>query len=949
MKNLFNRILLAAMSVVLFGALTGCNPKQEVKPFSVSFKGAGPGSATVMATVPSPTTVSYLITDEEDPTLDEMMLNILGEKVTFYTDGEQQLLDFPVEENTKYYLYLVGILGEDFSKMYTFEFETGDFEFNQLATVVGVMPDGYKVQLKMPESVLTSEYGKPGSTAIRYTQGDLMIYNYYRTSKDDYFNLLYNGGRSVRRDTVITYNDKLNYGEAGIDVNEDGVVDENDMSILWNPIAPGEPVVFVVGEFEWMEEPEEYKKGGALEDSTYVVNGFAYPGGWDPGYYAPCLDTAKYFALYPDLQRKGLTKSAGIINDIDLTHDLDDAWTGAFQRKIFRTRVPAKLNGKFQLEVTNLKSVNANLRIIPSENIYRYLFTVLDDGAYNQMLGLLDGHEEYVQWAVTSYFAMYNFGQIQVVAETGETSAPICKFALTDYFYNVPAETKYHVLVTGMSGEIGSPQCFEHFTFSTPAKTKTRGPNVVVTALEDESTPYVASFNIKCTSYETNPVDRCYYAANYKSDWVYQVNGSNSNTYESLGHENQILDDNIISQINSETGYRINIPTIDGETTRLVVVAYNDENISNGIDLYEDAIEHPAVEDCTTPYAKAADNSYNELLDEDILVGDWTLTATLDGGKVVKERINIRRRFVEGVDYPKTLPEDVLKVYQDATEWTDDEIYGFFDEFIDVSKSFNRDRLRNQNKLLIENWVNDEMGSLTYYSPWDLFKHKKISMVDVPSMFARFGPKIYLHVNKSKSGADSLSVTANNMFVSPVAQWSTTPFYMAGCSASYEEGEEGKVSTIFQWSNAEGAWVGALEFPVTLSEDRQTITIKPIEANGTLWYPNVVGIASSYGGTTNYVLEKAILSEVVLTKGWDEPVEEEQPAPATRSLARTSRQISVIGDPNFIEYSPRGTFNGKSQQKREIVVDGKSKITTSEKLQENLERYHNALLKQLTK
>ena len=949
MKNLFNRILLAAMSVVLFGALTGCNPKQEVKPFSVSFKGAGPGSATVMATVPSPTTVSYLITDEEDPTLDEMMLNILGEKVTFYTDGEQQLLDFPVEENTKYYLYLVGILGEDFSKMYTFEFETGNFEFNQLATVVGVMPDGYKVQLKMPESVLTSEYGKPGSTAIRYTQGDLMIYNYYRTSKDDYFNLLYNGGRSVRRDTVITYNDKLNYGEAGIDVNEDGVVDENDMSILWNPIAPGEPVVFVVGEFEWMEEPEEYKKGGALEDSTYVVNGFAYPGGWDPGYYAPCLDTAKYFALYPDLQRKGLTKSAGIINDIDLTHDLDDAWTGAFQRKIFRTRVPAKLNGKFQLEVTNLKSVNANLRIIPSENIYRYLFTVLDDGAYNQMLGLLDGHEEYVQWAVTSYFAMYNFGQIQVVAETGETSAPICKFALTDYFYNVPAETKYHVLVTGMSGEIGSPQCFEHFTFSTPAKTKTRGPNVVVTALEDESTPYVASFNIKCTSYETNPVDRCYYAANYKSDWVYQVNGSNSNTYESLGHENQILDDNIISQINSETGYRINIPTIDGETTRLVVVAYNDENISNGIDLYEDAIEHPAVEDCTTPYAKAADNSYNELLDEDILVGDWTLTATLDGGKVVKERINIRRRFVEGVDYPKTLPEDVLKVYQDATEWTDDEIYGFFDEFIDVSKSFNKDRLRNQNKLLIENWVNDEMGSLTYYSPWDLFKHKKISMVDVPSMFARFGPKIYLHVNKSKSGADSLSVTANNMFVSPVAQWSATPFYMAGCSASYEEGEEGKVSTIFQWSNAECAWVGALEFPVTLSEDRQTITIKPIEANGTLWYPNVVGIASSYGGTTNYVLEKAILSEVVLTKGWDEPVEEEQPAPATRSLARTSRQISVIGDPNFIEYSPRGTFNGKSQQKREIVVDGKSKITTSEKLQENLERYHNALLKQLKK
>jgi hypothetical protein len=170
---------------------------------------------------------------------------------------------------------------------------------------------------------------------------------------------------------------------------------------------------------------------------------------------------------------------------------------------------------------------------------------------------------------------------------------------------------------------------------------------------------------------------------------------------------------------------------------------------------------------------------------------------------------------------------------------------------------------------------------------------------------------------------------------------------MAGCSASYEEGEAGKVSTIFQWSNSEGAWVGSLEFPVTLSEDRQTITIKPIDANGTLWYPNVVGVARTIGGAEQYVLEKAILSEVVLTKGWSEPAEEEQPAPATRSSARTSRQLSPVGNPEFIKYSPRSTFNGVRQQKREITVEGE--VTTYEKVQENLERYHNALLKQLKK
>ena len=965
--------LLVALVAVIGVVLTSCNPEPEAKKFSLQFTGYGPGYVSVNVTVPGPTTVAYTVLDfPDDLMLDPVMLTANADaNTTFYTDGPQQLLDYPIEENTKYYVYLVAALGDDYSQVYTYEFETEEFTFSQLATVVGVTPDGYKMYIQVPESVKTSQHGAPGSKAIRYAQGDLMIYNFYKTTNDDTYSMLYNGGKYLTEDSMVEFSDALNYGEAGADINEDGKVDENDISILWNPIAPGEPVVFLAGEFEWMSEPADYKKGGAMDGKTYFVNGFPFPGGWEDGYYLPCVDGTKYWPYYgknvdgtdkeddetengegtegedtgsADAPSTPATRGAGIINNIDLTSPIDAFWTGAFQRKVFRTRVPAKLDGDFEVKVENLRSVDASLTITPTENVYRYLFTVLDDGAYNQMLELLDGKTEYVQWAVTSYFAMYNFGQIQVAAEAGTTSAPAIEFNLTDFFFDVPSDTKYHVLITGMSGDIGSPQCFKHYTFSTPAKTKTRGPNIVVTPMPDESEPYEAVFNVKCTSVANNRAVRCYYGANYKMEWIHKVNSSSSYTYEYLGQTNEFTAAEL-SQINSEEGLTLRIPTIDGETTRLVVVAFNDENISNGIDKKEDPTEHPAVADCTTPFAKAKIER-NPLLDTDELVDYWTMTATVLGGKQMSQKVAIKRQFIAGVDYPADdkIPADVKEIYKKTTKWTDDEIQGYYEEFKTIAQSYNKDRLRNQNRLLIEGWIDDSQGTLSYLSPWDLFKHEKISMADVSSMFARFGPKIYLNVNKAKDGSDSLAISANKMFVSPIAQWSV-PFYMAGRRSDKDES-----NTIFQWSDDYGNWVGALTFPVTLAEDHNTITIHALENAGVKYYPNLVGISEGLGGATTYILENPIISDVVLTRGWTEPetpeAEPETPGesetPATRSVRSASRAVSPIGNPEFVKYSDMSDF---SSVRKRIVMDGE--VVTYEKLQENFEKFRKAQSKRM--
>ena len=932
MKNLINKILLVALVTVLGGALAGCVPEQGVKKFSVSYNGFGPGYASLMVTVPSATTISYVITEEPYIGISPQILNLVGTKNVIYKDGEHQLLDYEIVENTKYYVYLVGLLGETFSELYTFEFETGEFVFDQIATVVGVLPDGYKMHLSMPRSVTEKPHATPGSRAIRYSHANLMMYNLRRESSDDYEFLLWNGGRSVRRDTTLVYNDANNYGEVGYDADEDGDIDEHDKGMLWDPIAPGEPIVHIAAEFEYMKEPE-----GMGKDDNYVVNGFSYPGGWDPGYYLPCLDSAKYWGIY---KTKAMTKGAGAIHDIDLNSEVDYAWNGQFQRMLFRTRVPEVLDGKFEVSIEDLRSVDATVIITPVGKIFRYLFTILDDASYQYMLKLLNGREEYLQWAVTSYFAMMNFGAIEVAAPEGDYDnkvAPIASIMLSDFYYSVPSDTKYHVLITGMEGEIGTPQCFHHSTFSTPKKTKDYGPDITVTALPDESTPFLAAFNVKCEETPENPLVSCYYGANYYKDWVLEVNSGS--TYETLGQTNQFTAKEI-EKICSPEGYTMYIPSIDGAKTRLVVVGWNDENISNGVDTYEDVLAHPAVADCTTPYAEAEDLSLNPLLDPmesnnqtPLLNGDWTLTATvLNDGKeeVQRAKVSIKNALVVEEDYPANLPDSVLAIYKSTTKWDDDQIYGYFDQFKNLTEEFNEKRLRNQNQLLLEGWLdNDSEDRLMYMSPWDVFASKSVTTVDVESCFTEFGPKLYLKVLKDQHGLDSLALTADMYHASPAANWSV-PFYLAGYA------NQESYNTLFYFGT-ETVFEAPLEFPVELSEDKNTLTIKGFVANNTKYYPNIIGKDYSMLAGTVYILDHPIVSDVVLTRGWN-PESQEQETPAVRSSSwgQIAYPVTPEGNPKLIEYSHRTRFERQTPKEVQKID---YKILSYEEIQKNLDKY----------
>lgn len=741
-------------------------------------------------------------------------------------------------------------------------------------TVTDVMYDGFKMHVSVPETVKNSIHEQPGSRAIRYVQYDLMCYNYYKKygGISDYSFLLYNNSYKnyIIEDTTLEYSGKLNYGQVEYDANEDGVIDENDFDRLWNPITPGEPIVFLAGEFEWMQCPPEYEMGGIYEDYPYEVNGWYYPMGWPAGYYLPCADA--------------------------------EAWTGAFQKKQFETKKPSALNAEVEMDIENLGPVDATLLFTPDPEVQFYCVMILDDRAYNLMLELLDGREEYLQWATSSYFGMYNFGSYVFEGPLA------CK--LSDYFYDVPADSDYHVLITGLGDDKGSKQCFNHYQFRTPQKTKANGPTIVVEPLEVESSPFEAKFRIKCASPD-NPAVRCYYGSNYLKEWIYEINGGG--TYFQYGQSMQFSSYEL-KQINSEEGLVISLPSIDGETTRLVVVGYNDENTPNNLN-YEDITECPAVADLTTPYYTAQlSKSYYQLADA--LAGDWVMSAVVadyNGNRVTQtHNVSILKGFD---DYPASVPQEVRDVY---FKMTNNEIDALWAEFKNETQVFNTRRLENQNKLALIGWFGDDVSGYSQrMTPYDLFITDMYNAVDVKSLFADFGPKMFIEIADDANGKAKLTITADMMYGLPVSNWSE--HYYLAARADLEDN-----NTILYYSTIDGSFAAPLVFDVEYTEDFKTLTIKPIVENRESFYPNLI-YKSGLSGM--YYLEYPIVSDVTLTKGITKSAVGSLPPQKNVSVDPLSSELKIV--------HKQHTRFEKPVERKKVEVE----VMTLEKVQKNLEKY----------
>lgn len=844
MNKFLNKLPVIGLIAVMCSIMSGCKPTDK-NPFSVKIHEVGPGYVEVQVTAPNPVQIAYIVDTKEQLMNNPAVMFTKGDVVNVKPDDVIRI-DKNLKEETKYWLYLVAKLdAQNYSDIYTLPFTTTAYDFDELLTVVGRDYDGYQMRVTVPDDT------KERRNAIRYNQCCIMMYN-YMSGSDDYSSLLYNGARYTTENTTLVYSEDVNWYETGSDSDGDG---EIDLDTYYNPISPGEPVVFVAGEFSWMEDTEEYK-------DCY----FDYPSGWEPGYYIPMLDTLYY--------ETGANKqsSMGIIDGYEISRPMDDYWTGAFQRKHFRVREPELLDAGVEVKLAAASPIDLTFEFWPDDEVTQYAFGVFDDAMYNQVLELLNGNEDYMQWMVTSYFAAYTFG-------TKVASGPV-QANLTTFYYQdaIKENTDYHVFVTAMGNSAATSQSFQKFTFRTTEKVLDE-PEIIVTEVEDEVTPYEAVFNIKCTTASKGiPVTECYYAANYLRDWLLAINGGS--TYFGIVTGNKAYSyftADEVEEINSEEGLTIRIPTVDGETTRLVVVGYNEEYTPNDLN-YEFIEECPAVADCTTPYTDP-----KPYVDEDLyldLVGDWTATAMLTDSKGEKtfEHSSKITLAADLYDYPETLDDEVYKIYEETGNNGKDkeEVDAMWYEFKQLAEEVTVERLQNQNRLVGIGWLNaDSYGRLDARTPYDLFVATDYNSVDVSSLYNDYGPKWYLETSKDAQGNVTYSIPIDANFLPPAANWSV-PFYLGAM-------EKDAYMTI---TYGEG-WTPS--FPVTVSADRNTITIHPLVHEDVNYYPNMIGIDYMMQQT---LLENPVISEIVLTRGWTE----EESANVQSSVRRSSGNVQAKGD-----------------------------------------------------
>ena len=113
-------------------------------------------------------------------------------------------------------------------------------------------------------------------------------------------------------------------------------------------------------------------------------------------------------------------------------------------------------------------------------------------------------------------------------------------------------------------------------------------------------------------------------------------------------------------------------------------------------------------------------------------------------------------------------------------------------------------------------------------------------------------------------------------------------------------------------------------FPVTVSEDRNTVTIHPLVlTDGTKMFPNMIGIDPTMGTQ----LQNPVISEVVLTRGWSGSANKQS------AVRGAGQSVKAQGEFPQAVYKKMTKLEAKDLQKIEVPV------VSVEEFHENAKRY----------
>lgn len=697
--------------------------------------------------------------------------------------------------------------------------------------------------------------------------------------------------------------------------------DPADDNTLYNPMVPGQPMYLMIGEFSW-------------DTNNHW--------GWGDGYYAPLFDHQNYWT---DFQMTGKQP------------DQSKYWSGYYRREYVETKSPAKMSAKPTVTM-NLTPRGGTITITPTDKIYGMCFAVIQPALQMEINAILNNQSKYMQWYLTSYHAFMNSVSMTAFTET--------TIQLEDLFWDgMKQNTQYTLHIVSLGDDLGSKQSYITQNFTLPKPTKA-APTVEVKGIKnpagDDQWDQVW-FNIKCASKDAYQVK---YVANYEREWMALYNSFIKTGYTEAEAHDYIISNygtefsaEEVALINSDQGLDLSFDSRADATTFLGVRVMNDEGLITSKVGSRRSVKEPAA----TPV--------NSTLFED-LKGEWTASTTIQythyhfrenpaegeehNYQITTEEPLSCKVVIGDVGYEKTLPEEVYQLFFSSSSLkTKAEVDAVYDQFKTTVDDFNA-HTRGQNRILCQGFDLEydydllpcpspdhrkDIDGITYAkyaSPYDLFiaDADTYSAYNYESPVFDFGPKWFLEI-----AADG-TVTApfNTSYFAPMSQWFKNQYYFVGASDKYslpyisvKDGDKTKATNG--------------HFPVTVSADKNTITILPLEHTYTttnnagatitekgMFYPN---IARGYNGT--YQFYSRIIAPIVLTRNGAKAAAVQSSATESKVVKSANTEIKSLA-----KFSVRQAPKSRTALPTNKVVTARNKVSYSvlstEQFKANCEKFN---------
>ncbi len=527
----------------------------------------------------------------------------------------------------------------------------------------------------------------------------------------------------------------------------------------------------------------------------------------------------------------------GVMNKLPNVLNYTEEWTsdyitfeGKYAKVQFDVDAPALQPSQLTIETVKQTERRAVYNIIPSENTVQYAVTILPMESYEMLEGWTG--KDAAKWVALNY----NSGIF--------TDAQQIEVGPLD------ANTSYKMLVYGSYSDDSMLMSCEEFTVtSTPSDKPAAELTVTPLSAErikelDGDPAYMVGYNVKCAEGNCAGVK---YIANYASAWdeLLSYGYTNEEILDAYGVDIFEADDpEFIKGVNSAEGYDVTFTCTEKSEMVMAIASYNsDEKVSEmivsrvtsgeewGTNPIESSLFTELAGDWTASY-KYVYPHYNEMWE---LVND-TIDATF--------KMTITDGVYQGPDAMDADTYNSLVNYY--IESGDDEATAkakVDDNFADfkLKAKHYADKYRSLNRMVVTGFE----PLHAYKSAWDLAVDLNHSAVDNDDLFYDFGPKMFLQI--SENGA---TLNSNLERFPPVSSWYKADgyyvqeYYLLGCNGV--------------------DYLSDVQFPVEISDDKQTLTIKAIDG---AYYPSVG--YSSYGWEYGASFQALGLSEIVLTKGWN--------------------------------------------------------------------------------